>query len=53
VVALVVHDQAKVAPAHHLDQSLLVQRANRANQHLGVGASALGAALDGDDLAVT
>ena len=47
MVALVVDDQSHVPPAQHLCQALLVQRADRADQHAGVRRSAQLAALDG------
>ena len=46
VVALVVDDESHVPSAQHACQALLVQRADRADQHPGVGGRAL-AALDG------
>jgi hypothetical protein len=50
VVAFVVNHQPQVASLQHLRQPLFVQRADRANQHLGLLGGALAAALDGHDV---
>ena len=48
-MALVVDDEPDVAAAHHADEPLFMETANRAHDDLGVIGSALGALLDRDD----
>src|SRR5262249_29848838 len=48
VVALVVDDEAEVASGEELGEPLLVQRAQRRDEHLRIGGCAIGAALERD-----